>query len=503
MSGGQTAGEPDAAVDALIASLGDPEPAVSSAAATSLEALGAARVLPAVLKFLTSPAGRGSSMAAWVVGTSSLAQRIAILNVGTSVASTRRLKQKTNASHDAKALPSAALLPACIEEVLTASEVAHAEAAGALLAELARHAPNDAAEKLVAHCPPGALPSPGILVGLGDLAQASPPVVVPVLKRELLPRLLPLLGACKGDARIPLGRALHCFAEAIASHEGAGAAAAERAGGGAQTFASEMHAAIELLLAGWLASRSDRVRDAACEAIGSMVVLLPPSTLRSLVPRLVPGLLASQRREYEWERFPITSALWATLVHCEACALGREMHSEQILLPVVQTLLQAVCSPLDRSSASCLRNHNEVGGAFPSLFICPRALLLLLPLPSRAAPPGRSCLSPDVAAASSPGHPSHHRTSLHPHSPPHPILPCPHPILPYPHPHPTPPHPIFRRSSAAWRRARGSRWSRCSASCCSSSRAATATPPPSAASWRCYAIWSPASASPRGLTRAT
>ena len=180
-----------------------------------------------------------------------------------------------------------------------------------------------------------------------------------MLKRDLLPRLLPLLGACKGDARIPLGRALHSFAEAIAAHEGAGAAAGERAGGGAQAFASEMHAAIELLLAGWLASRSDKVREAACEAMSSMVVLLPPNTLRALVPRLVPGLLAAQRREYEWERFPITSALWATLVHCESCALGREMHSEQLILPLVTTLLGAVCAPLDRSSASCLKNHNE------------------------------------------------------------------------------------------------------------------------------------------------
>ena len=39
--------------------------------------------------------------------------------------------------------------------------------------------------------------------------------------------------------------------------------------------------------------------------------------------------------------------------------MGRELHSEQLLLPALSTLHGAVCSPLDRSSAACLRNHNE------------------------------------------------------------------------------------------------------------------------------------------------
>ena len=208
-------------------------------------------------------------------------------------------------------------------------------------------------------CSAGQLPSPGVLRGLGELAQASPPVMVPLLKSSLLPRLLPLLGSAKADARIAFGLALHHFAQAIASHEAAAGGNTAEGTGAVGAFAPEMQGAIELLLASWVPSTSERVRDAAADAIGSMVVLLPPSHMRTLMPKLLPSLLAEQRRKREWERFNLTAALWAALAHAEACGLGRELHSEQLLLPALSTLHSAVCSPLDRTSAACLRNHNE------------------------------------------------------------------------------------------------------------------------------------------------
>ena len=153
--------------------------------------------------------------------------------------------------------------------------------------------------------------------------------------------------------------ALHHFAQAIASHEAAAGGNTAEGTGAVGAFAPEMQGAIELLLASWVPSTSERVRDAAADAIGSMVVLLPPSHMRTLMPKLLPSLLAEQRRKREWERFNLTAALWAALAHAEACGLGRELHSEQLLLPALSTLHGAVCSPLDRSSAACLRNHNE------------------------------------------------------------------------------------------------------------------------------------------------
>ena len=108
-----------------------------------------------------------------------------------------------------------------------------------------------------------------------------------------------------------------------------------------------------------------RVRDGAAEAIGSMVVLLPPPQIRALAPHLLPGnrpgsnpglgpgptvscvslagtllpgLLAAARRERERDRFAITAALWSTLHHCEACSLGRELHADGLLLPALTAL---------------------------------------------------------------------------------------------------------------------------------------------------------------------
>ena len=342
----------------LVATLGDADEAVRQAASASLVTIGTshpAHVLPQLIQSLNAPSSVSSASAAasaaaeWLTGCAG-AQRIAILRAAADIA---RQAQRTAGGH---ALPVESLLGPAIDEVDQASDAELASVAGDLLAELGRAAPHEAAQQLIARCAAGVLPSPGLLRGLGDLAQASPPVMVPQLKSQLLPRLLPLLGAAKGDARIALGIALHHFAQAISAHD---TEAANAEGTATSSFSSEMQAAIELLLAGWLPSRSERVRDAAAEAISSMVVLLPAGHMRTLIPRLLPNLVASRSREREWERFPITAALWAALAHAEACNLGREMHSEQLLLPALQTLHTAVCAPLDRSSAACLRNHNE------------------------------------------------------------------------------------------------------------------------------------------------
>ena len=351
---------PAPALSGLIGALADPDESVRRAAANSIVAIGASKpelVLPELLNSckpsakttsVVAAAMASASAAADMLIGSAAAQRTAILRVAADVA--REAQQKAPAQ-----LPADVLLTAVVTEVDTCVDAEAASAAGDLLAELAKTSPHDAAQHLGHLCRAGTLPSPGVLRGLGELAQTSPPVMVPLLKSQLLPRLLPLLGAAKGDARIAFGIALHHFAEAVAAHDAAGITD----GVGAASFASEMQSAVELLLAQWVPSRSQRVRDAAAEALGSMVVLLPASHMRALAPRLLPGLLAAQRREREDERFPITAALWVSLAHAKTCDLGRELHSENLLLPVLQALHGAVCAPYDRMNGSSLKNHNE------------------------------------------------------------------------------------------------------------------------------------------------
>lgn len=341
----------DAVVNALLTAVGDAESNVSSAANTALVRLGGkepARVLPALLCFVRSASPSASITNSLPWAGLSHGQRMRLLNTAAEITSSARLSSPA-------ALSAESLLQSALEEALTAADEEMADAAGGLVAEACKLAPAEAMASLVARCPADAVPHPGVLRALGDLAQASPPVVVPTLQSELLPRLLPLIGGAKGDVRVALGQALHHFAQAIASVHGPGS---QHVNGGGPDRA-EIGLALETLLAEWIPSRAERVREAASEAIGSLVVLLSPHVMRGLVARLLPGLLAAQRHEAEWERLPLTTALWAVMLHAEACDLGREMHSEQLLLPALSSLHSSLCQPLDRTSAACLRNHNE------------------------------------------------------------------------------------------------------------------------------------------------
>ena len=222
-------------LDALLAALSD-VPSVSETAAKAILKLSEASadapafVLPRVLKVAQSPAAptptsaiaAASAAADWLTGSAS-ASKVAALRVAADVA---RAAQRARSS-----LPADELLGPAISEVERADAAADAEWAAAatdLVVELGKAAPHEASQQLVNRCSAGQLPSPGVLRGLGELAQASPPVMVPLLKSSLLPRLLPLLGSAKADAhRLWLGAPPFCAGDR--SHEAARAATRPRA----------------------------------------------------------------------------------------------------------------------------------------------------------------------------------------------------------------------------------------------------------------------------------
>ena len=78
-------------------------------------------------------------------------------------------------------------------------------------------------------------------------------------------------------------------------------------------YGSEMASALEYTFTQWLPLRDDALRFAAAEALAAMIGLLAPEQMQPLLPRLVPGLLAALKKEKEWERLPVTQALWAAL----------------------------------------------------------------------------------------------------------------------------------------------------------------------------------------------
>ena len=340
---------PSDIITALLAATGDSDGAVAAASSESLARLGASDAS------LTLGEAIGFLKSNWL----GVAHREQVLRTASTIV---RAARSTPA---AGALVTEHVESAIDELVRCSASSADGAAAEELLAALGEAAPAVVLGALLARCLPGELPPSGVLRSLGELASASPAVCVPAVKAQLLPRLLPLLGAAQGEVRAALAHALHHIAQAIAAlgagdnddDDGTDAAGGAAAAGGG--VASGMQAAIELLHAQWLTCRSDAVRFAAAEAVGSMMALLPAARLRPQLSRLLPGLLGAHKRERPADRLPATQAVWATLVACEARDLGREIVSEQQLLPTLAYLRAAICAPLERSSGACLRVHNE------------------------------------------------------------------------------------------------------------------------------------------------
>ena len=127
------------------------------------------------------------------------AQRACVLRAATAIA------RKAAGLGDALA---ASLLECGVSQLLATQHAEPVEAASELLLVLAERSDVEAAavtHALLKHCEAGTLAAPCVLRALADVASAAPTATVPLLKAELLPRLLPMLGSVR---RLPNARSL-------------------------------------------------------------------------------------------------------------------------------------------------------------------------------------------------------------------------------------------------------------------------------------------------------
>ena len=127
------------------------------------------------------------------------AQRACVLRAATAIV------RKAAALSDALA---ASLLECGVAQLLATQHAEPVEAASELLLVLAERSDAEAAavtHALLKHCEAGTLAAPCVLRALADVASAAPTATVPLLKAELLPRLLPMLGSVR---RLPNARSL-------------------------------------------------------------------------------------------------------------------------------------------------------------------------------------------------------------------------------------------------------------------------------------------------------
>ena len=119
------------------------------------------------------------------------AQRACVLRAATAIA------RKAGGLSDALA---ASLLECGVSQLLATQHAEPVEAASELLLVLAERSDVEAAavtHALLKHCEAGTLAAPCVLRALADVASAAPSATVPLLKAELLPRLLPMLGSVR------------------------------------------------------------------------------------------------------------------------------------------------------------------------------------------------------------------------------------------------------------------------------------------------------------------
>jgi hypothetical protein len=113
--------------------------------------------------------------------------------------------------------------------------------------------------------------------------------------KDVLLRVLPILGSVRDTHRPIFANAFKCWCQATWQHLG--------------DFPSDhlfdsdvmsfMNSVFELLLRAWASSRDLRVRISSVEALGEMVGLVTRSQLKAALPRLIPTILDLCKKDQE------------------------------------------------------------------------------------------------------------------------------------------------------------------------------------------------------------
>ncbi|KAH0471150.1 hypothetical protein IEQ34_000873 [Dendrobium chrysotoxum] len=249
-------------------------------------------------------------------------------------------------------------------EIITSKEL-NAEwqrAAASLLVSIGSHVPDLMMEEIFFHLsgPNSALPA--MVQILADFAYAEAFKFTPRLKDVLL-RVLPILGGVKDSQRPIFANAFKCWCEAAWHYIG--------------DFPSHpvldsdvisfLNSVFELLLRVWASSRDLKVRLSSVEALGQMVGLISRSQLKAALPKLVPTILDLYRKDLEMA-FLASGSLHNLLNACLLSENGPPLLDFEDLNSILSTLLPVVYIGNyndDRPGISkALKAYNEIQRCF-------------------------------------------------------------------------------------------------------------------------------------------
>ncbi|XP_020400640.1 protein SHOOT GRAVITROPISM 6 isoform X2 [Zea mays] len=181
-------------------------------------------------------------------------------------------------------------------EIVTSKEfnVDWQRAAACLLVAIGSHDPDLMMGEIFLHFsgPTSALPA--MLQILADFASSEALQFTPRLKDVLL-RVLPILGSVRDGQRPVFANAFKCWCQAAWQYLGDAPSELPLD----NDVMSFMNSVFELLIKVWTGSRDLKVRSSSVEALGEMVGLVTRSQLKSALPRIVPTMLDLCKKDQE------------------------------------------------------------------------------------------------------------------------------------------------------------------------------------------------------------
>ncbi|BBN19571.1 maestro heat-like repeat-containing protein family member 1 [Marchantia polymorpha subsp. ruderalis] len=243
-------------------------------------------------------------------------------------------------------------------------------AAASLLVALGSRLPDMMMDEVFLQLAGNMIPVYAVVPIFADFATVDALQFAPRVK-GVLSRVLPVLGGVRDNQRRAFAKAFTCWCQAIVQyHEDCP---------NVNLVDNDMQAlfqsVFDLFLNSWVSSREPKVRLAAAEALGEMVVFIGRLQLKAALPRILPAILGVLKKERE-DLLPVTRSLHMIL---DTVLITRErvpMIDFQALTPVLNAIIP-MASVSSNKLKDCdpsfyLKNHNEVMRCFVTIgVVCP------------------------------------------------------------------------------------------------------------------------------------
>ncbi|XP_038883576.1 protein SHOOT GRAVITROPISM 6 isoform X2 [Benincasa hispida] len=249
-------------------------------------------------------------------------------------------------------------------------------AAAGLLVSIGSHLPDLMMEEIYLHLggPSSALPA--MVQILADFASSDALQFTPRLK-DVLSRVLPILGNVRDAHRPIFANAIKCWCQAAWQHS-VDFPSHSSIDGDVMSF---LNSAFELLLRVWAASSDLKVRISSVEALGQIVSLITRAQLKAALPRLIPTMLELYKKGQD-VAFVTTCSLHNVLntsLHSES---GPPLLDFEDVTVILSTLLPVVCvnnESKESDLSTGLKTYNEVQRCFLTVgLIYPEDLFMFL-----------------------------------------------------------------------------------------------------------------------------